>query len=92
MTRQEAKDLAVTKFWDGKSSREIVTFQLFEDKLCMPWGVFHKATEECLGRPVYTHEFASPNLLRDEFNGITEKPSLSDIMDLFPKDKHIIVV
>lgn len=91
MTKQEAMDLFETKFWETQSPKEIVAFQLFEDKLCMPFGVFHEATEKCLERPVFTHEFASMDLLRDEFNGITVKPSLTDIIDLIPKKKLIVV-
>ena len=49
------------------SNLEIVKFQLFEPKMCMPFSVFQKAVEDVLGRPVYTHEFADSDKLITEF-------------------------
>jgi len=33
----------------------------------MDFSEFHKATEKALQRPVWTHEFAKPNILIQEF-------------------------
>jgi len=57
MTENEAIEKAKTKFWLNMTHREIAEFQLYEDKLCMPFEIFHEAIEKTLGRPVFTHEF-----------------------------------
>lgn len=49
------------------SNLEIVKFQLFEPKMCMPFPVFQGAVEAVLCRPVHTHEFANADKLRAEF-------------------------
>lgn len=65
------KDDAVAKFdsrwWEGASPLNIVRFQLFEERLCMPFGDFHSAIEEVLGHPVWSHEFADAKRLQLEF-------------------------
>lgn len=40
--------------WDAKTR---ALFQMEQACLCMPFGEFHKAVEDALGRPVWTHEF-----------------------------------
>jgi len=93
MTKEEAIQLAKSDFWKHLDSREIVEFQIYEEKLCMPWEVFHKAVNEVLGRPVYTHEFASSNInnLRMELMGEKTPPSIQEIMELIPEEKRIII-
>lgn len=72
MTREEAIQKAKSKWWIGKTSREIVDFQLYEDRLCMDFGEYHKAVEAALGRPVWTHEFVDMEGLRAEYEGKRE--------------------
>ena len=67
MTKDEAVKLYDSDFWKDMSEKEIVAFQLFEDRLCMPFSVFHLAVEHCLARPVFTHEFANDERLKNEF-------------------------
>ena len=69
MNKEEAIKLAESRWWENKTAEEIVEFQLFEDRLCMPFANFHKAIEEALGRPVWTHEFADRAGLQAEFHG-----------------------
>lgn len=64
LTEEQAIRLAETKFWETMTDHDIAKFQLFEDRLCMPFGVFHRAIEKALGRPVWTHEFATPEKLQ----------------------------
>lgn len=91
MTTHEAIAMGQTEWWKGKTAHEIVRFQLFETFMCMPFGDFHGAVEEVLGRPVWTHEFAYPEHLRDEFIGLSGKPTFTEICDLLPADKAVIV-
>ncbi len=68
MTTAEAITKAKSGWWKGATACEIVRFQLFEEKLCMDFPDFHTAVEKCLMRLVYTHEFAAPEHLIQEFN------------------------
>jgi len=95
MTRDEAISLAKTEWWKGLSDRDVVGFQLFEDKLCMDFGTFHEIIERVMGRPIFTHEFAyanDPNGLKAEFLGIAPKRSLEDIINLIPEEKRVVVL
>lgn len=91
-TEKQAKDFAESGLWKTWTPEQIVKLQLYQDRLCVPFDVFHKAIEKVLGRPVWTHEFAFVEQLRLEFEGIRAKPTLQEIMDLIPKEKLIIVV
>jgi len=92
MTEEEAIKLAKSGWWKNKSSEDIVKFQLFEKKLCMDFSAFHKALEDVLKRPVYTHELGMnyEGLCR-EFLGEKEKPTPQEIIDLIPEVKRVIV-
>ena len=92
MTKEQAIALAETKFWERMTDREIAMFQLWEKKLCMPFGVFHQAVEKTLGRSVWTHEFAFSESLKKEMLGEAPHPSMEDIMNLIPAEKRIILV
>jgi hypothetical protein len=92
MTTEEAIALAGTKFWEKMTPREIATFQMHEEKLCMPFGVFHKAIEEALGRPVWTHEFGlNAEGIKKELAGDAPMPTMTEILNLIPAEKRIVV-
>ena len=93
LTRESAIALAESGFWKELSHREIAGFQLFEDKLCMPFEVYHEAVEKALGRPVFTHEFGlNRSGLQAELLGDKPRPSLSEVLGLIPADKRMLVV
>lgn len=93
MTEAQAIELANSKFWERMTHAEIAKFQMFEERLCMPFNVFHEALEKTLGRPVWTHEFGL-NLdgLKKELLGEAPAPTFADIVNLIPEDKRVIVV
>jgi len=91
MTRDEAIALAKTGWWRTKSPREIAEFQLREPKLCMDFSDYHKAVEDALGRPVFTHEFARPQWLLDELAGKREPLDPIDSLRMIAPDKEIVV-
>lgn len=91
LTRQQAWDLAATEWWKNATSLAIASFQLNEDRLCCPFGVFHKSVEDVLGRPVWSHEFADADALREEMNGICQAQTIDEILDMIPEAKRIIV-
>ena len=92
ITKEKAIELYESNFWENLSDYEIAKFQLFTDKLCMPFEVFHKSISTVLNRPVYTHEFGlNYDGLVKEFLGEKEKPSLEEIINLIPENKRIII-
>lgn len=91
MTREQAIKLAESKFWENMELKDIAKFQLFEEKLCMPFGVFHNAIEKTLDRPVFTHEFGlNVEDLKKELLKEKPMPTIEEIINLIPKDKQII--
>ena len=92
MTKEQALELYESKFWLSMNPKEIATFQLFEDLLCMPFSVFHEAVEKTLDRPVYTHEFGlAREGLQKELLGEKTAPTLDEIVGLIPEDKRIVL-
>ena len=72
ITEEEARKLDGLRWYEGKSPEEIVSFQLYEKRLCMPFDKFHEAVEAALGRPVWTHEFGVKDRLQDEYRQVTQ--------------------
>ena len=91
MTKQEAIALANSGWWKDASPEAIVSFQLFEERLCMDFGAFHEAVTKCLGRPVWTHEFAGDRL-KKEFLHEKEPPTFDEILALIPEGKRVLFV
>lgn len=91
LTKEQAIAMAESKIWQSWTAEQIVRFQLFQSRLCMPFDKFHEAIETVLGRPVYTHEFAYSDELKKEYLGVKEAPTLAEIMSLIPADKRIII-
>lgn len=92
LTKEQAIAFCENKCYEGMTSRQIVEFQMEQDRLCVPFDVFHKAIEEALGRPVYTHEFGlNREGLRKELIGEKEPPTLAEIINLIPEDKRILI-
>ena len=83
--------LAELKWWEGKTPREICDVQLFITELCCPFDVLHKAVEEALNRPVFTHEFGlNYEGLVAEFLGVKSPPTLQEIVEMIPEEKRIV--
>ena len=92
LTREQAIAFGENKLYERMTKRQIAEFQLEQQKLCVPFDVFHEAIEEALGRPVYTHEFAHPELLKQELCGEKPTPTLEEILDLIPEGKRILIM
>lgn len=74
LTEDEAIALSKTGWWKDRTAEEIMRFQMAEERLAMPFGEFHEAVEEALGRPVWTHEFVDPDRLMAELDGDEPTP------------------
>ncbi len=91
LTKEQAILFSESQTWIDWSHEEIVRFQLFQDKLCMPFSRFHEAIEKVLDRSVFTHEFAFADNLKKEYLGEKKGPTFEDIINLIPKEKRIIL-
>lgn len=92
IAKDRAIAMASTGWWEGVPDIDVVRFQLFQRCLCMDFSDFYGAVERVLGRPVYTHEFAKPELLRDEFLGGRERPTFQEILDQIPEEKRAVIM
>ena len=88
LTREEAKRLYDMKWWEfGGLKDDAALIQLRQSRLVMPFATFHERTEKLLGRSVWTHEFARPDLLLKELEGKREAPAspLHSLAEISPK-------
>jgi hypothetical protein len=93
MTREQAIALGESKFYERMSHKDIARFQINQEKLCMPFSVFHEAVEVTLGRPVFTHEFGvNAEGLKAEINDGALPPTMEEILNMIPEDKRVILV
>ncbi len=93
MTEKQALALIETRFWEDMSDRDIAVFQLWEDRLCMPFDVFHDAVCKTLGSQMWDLSLAMHR------NGIKrlllkkiQRKSLAreDILALIPESKRVL--
>lgn len=92
LTNEQAIEMAKSKEWENWTPEQVVRFQLFQKRLCMDFGHFHKSIETVLGRPVYTHEFGLDyEGLVMEYLGEKATPTLEEIINLIPEEKRIII-
>lgn len=94
LTREEALQLYESGVWKNWSNEQLAGFQLWQEYLCVPFDRFHEAVQKTLGRPVYTHEFGTEGSkrLQLEYLGVAKAATLTEILNLIPKDKQIIIV
>lgn len=92
LTESEAVEFYDSGKWKAMTDKDLVALQLFQERLCVPWGVFHEAIGKVLGRPIWTHEFTKIELIREEYLGKREKPTLDEIISQLPQEKVILVV
>ena len=91
ITREQAILIGDSKEWESWTDEEIVKFQLYQDRLCIPLDRFHQAIEVVLKRQVYFHEFRCPDRLLDEYLKKAPPPTFQEIIDLCPQEKLIVI-
>lgn len=87
LTTSQAIKFAQSEIWQDMTDQQIVEFQLFQSRLCMPFSEFHRA----ISGAVYTHEFANSDALKAEFIGEKEPPTLEEIINMIPEEKRILI-
>ena len=92
MTKEQAIKFHDLELWKDMTDSQIAELQLLQDRLLVPFTVFHKAIETSLNRPVFTHEFGlNREGLLKELLGESKTPTLEEIIGLLPKEKTIVV-
>lgn len=84
ITLEQAVSLHDTRFWESMNYEERAMFQLFEERLCMPFDVFREALERTLGRRVQNQEILFSDKLSVEILRGRATPSIDDILSLIP--------
>lgn len=83
MTQDQAIAFAQAGAWKRFTVLERATFQMSQERLCMPFDEFQNAVAEALGRPVFTHEFGlNKDGLARELKSKAEAPSLETALAL----------
>lgn len=68
MKKEEAEAICSSKWWMKASNMEIVEYQLYQEKLCMPFDIFIEVLSGVLNHPVSKSEiFYEIGPLRHEF-------------------------
>lgn len=84
ITMEQAVSLYDTRFWESMNYEERAIFQLFEERLCMPFDIFREALEMTLGRRVKNQEILLGDKLGVEILRGRAAPSTDDIISLIP--------
>lgn len=93
VSKEQAIKIYESGLWADWSDSQKVEFQLFQNRLCMPFNEFHAAITRVLKRPVYTHEFGlNRDGLQKEFLGEVDAPTFEDIIEMIPKHLKTIVI
>ena len=90
LTREQAREIYDSQVWEEWSIEYIARFQLYQERLCVPFDVFHMAISEELGRDVWTHEFAHSDILKAEYEEKIPHPTFEDITEMIPAEKRIL--
>jgi hypothetical protein len=93
ITESEAIKIYESGLYNDWTDREKCDFQLFQDRLAMPFGCFKEAMKNCLGRPVFSHEFSETNRskLTAEYLGERQAPTFDEIVAILSPEKIILV-
>ena len=92
LTKEQAIAFCENKCYEEMNYRQRAEFQMEQDRLCMPFDVFHEAIEKTLVRPVFTHEFClnREGLKKELFEG-KQPPTFEEILNLVPQEKLILI-
>lgn len=87
-----------TEEWENRrdaaemtADERLAEFQSWRPVLEIDFDKLHKRIEELVGRPVWTHELARPELLDHEI-ATGEQPGMEGVLAKLPADKSVIVV
>ncbi|MDX1514774.1 MAG: hypothetical protein R3174_13635 [Gammaproteobacteria bacterium] len=92
LSRDQAVALYDSKFWRHLNMEERACFQLREERLCMPFAVFHQAVETCLQREVGAAEYLRPRRLLRELSRDAAPPAKETILELVPANCRTLLV
>ena len=91
ITEEQAIRIYHSKVWEKWSDEELARFQFYQRRLCVPFDRYHASFEKLIGRPVWTHEFAFPDKLKEELEGKRSPPTMEEIIGLIPQEKLMVI-
>lgn len=92
MTRDEAIAFARERRWEPLSLEQRGLLLLRQKLLCIDFSEGHGGVEALLGRPVWTHEFADPDKLWNEYVGIFPRASFEDVLAKIPQHLKVVLI
>ena len=91
LDEDEAIEIERSGVWKWWTNRERFMFQMSQDNLCMPFEVFHKATEVVLDRPVLIDEYVIGHLLNEFVKKDDKLKTKRKNIQPFANSKHLIL-
>lgn len=92
LTREEAIAFGDSGIWKEWTHEQICDFQMWQEKLCVPFAVFQESVEKTLGRPVWTHEFGMAyGEMQQERLGKRAAPTFDEVLNLIPEEKRVVI-
>ncbi len=81
-TSEEAVKIYESGSWKSLNELQKAGFQLYNEFLFMPFSDFQLAIENVLGHPIFTHEFANSEILKNEWESIHNIPEFPHMKEL----------
>lgn len=91
MDKTTAIRMYESKWWTKEPHNVCALTQLNTELLVMPFELFHEYVQELLGRPVWTHEFADPKSLIEEYQGLIPRADFEQVLNKIPSNIPVIV-
>lgn len=91
LTKEQAIAFCNNDLYEFMTNKQIVDFQLFQKRLCMPFGIFQEAITKILNRPVFTHSFAFRDNLVKEYLGNKNVPDIEEALKSIPEEKLKVI-
>ena len=80
------------RLWESMTFEELAKFQVTQETLCVPFGVYRNAAERTLGRPLLNLQLVTGReRVKGELFGGTPPESVREVIDIIPLHKRMIL-
>jgi len=92
LTKTQAVAFIETKAYEDLTYKQIADFQILQERVCVPFSVYHGAATEATGRCIMSDELYHPLGMKGIIIDLMKKAPIStfdEIMELIPAGKRI---